>query len=80
MLEGKTALVTGASRGLGRALALALGMAGASVAVTDLLMENAEYDAKAINEYSPLAGHFSQTGEVKTLQMICPKSLYHMLS
>jgi len=43
-------------------------MAGASVAVTDLLMENAEYDAKAINEYSPLAGHFSQTGEVKTLQ------------
>ena len=29
LLEGKTALVTGASHGLGRAIALALGMAGA---------------------------------------------------
>ena len=69
-LEGKVALVTGASRGLGRAIALALGMAGASVAVTDLLVENAEYDAKALSEYSPLAGHFSKTGEVKTLQTV----------
>ena len=68
LLEGKTALVTGASRGLGRAIALALGMVGASVAVTDLLIEDAEYDAKSLSEYSPLAGHFSQTGEVKTLQ------------
>jgi 3-oxoacyl-[acyl-carrier protein] reductase len=68
LLEGKTALVTGASRGLGRAIALALGMAGAAVAVTDILVEDAEYDAKSLSEYSPLAGHFSQTGEVKTLQ------------
>ena len=68
LLEGKTALVTGASRGLGRAIALALGIAGAAVAVTDLLVESAEYDAKALSEYSPLAGHFSQAGEVKTLK------------
>jgi 3-oxoacyl-[acyl-carrier protein] reductase len=68
LLEGRTALVTGASRGLGRAIALALGMAGAAVAVTDFLVEDAEYDAKSLSEYSPLAGHFSQTGEVKTLQ------------
>jgi len=68
LLEGKTALVTGASRGLGRAIALALGMTRASVAVTDLLVEDAKYDAKSLSEYSPLAGHFSQTGEVKTLQ------------
>ena len=33
-LDGKIALVTGASRGLGRAIALAFGAAGASVAVT----------------------------------------------
>ena len=66
MLEGKTALVTGASRGLGRAIALALGMAGAAVAVTDLLVEDIQYDIRALSEYSPLAGHFSRSGEVNT--------------
>ena len=32
-LEGKTALVTGASRGIGRAVAVELGRAGAAVVV-----------------------------------------------
>jgi 3-oxoacyl-[acyl-carrier protein] reductase len=32
-LEGKTALVTGASRGIGKAIALALGKAGCSVII-----------------------------------------------
>lgn len=40
MLKGKVALVTGASRGLGRACALALAMAGADVALTDMLLES----------------------------------------
>lgn len=33
-LEGKVALITGASRGIGRSIAVAFGQAGASVAVT----------------------------------------------
>jgi NAD(P)-dependent dehydrogenase (short-subunit alcohol dehydrogenase family) len=33
-LEGRVALITGASRGIGRAMSLAFGQAGASVAVT----------------------------------------------
>jgi 3-oxoacyl-[acyl-carrier protein] reductase len=67
-LEEKVALVTGASRGLGRTIALALGRAGASVTVTDILIENAEHDVDALSQYSILAGHFQQTGDVKTLQ------------
>ncbi len=33
-LKGKTCLVTGAGRGIGRAIALTLGEAGADVAIT----------------------------------------------
>ena len=36
LLEGKTALVTGAARGIGKAIALTLGREGADVAVTDI--------------------------------------------
>jgi 2-hydroxycyclohexanecarboxyl-CoA dehydrogenase len=41
-LSGKTALVTGAARGIGRAIALALGREGAQVAVLDILRDGAE--------------------------------------
>ena len=40
-LSGKTALVTGAGRGIGRAIALALAREGCQVAVADVLAENA---------------------------------------
>src|SRR5690349_15473671 len=36
MLDGKSALVTGAGRGIGRGIALALAQAGANVVVNDL--------------------------------------------
>src|SRR3982750_497890 len=47
MLEGKVALVTGASRGIGQAIALAMGKAGATVAGT----ATTEAGASAITEY-----------------------------
>jgi 3-oxoacyl-[acyl-carrier protein] reductase len=65
-IKGKVALVTGASRGLGRAIALALGQAGADVALTDILIEGQEHDTEKLAQYSILAGHFAQSGVVKT--------------
>lgn len=51
MLEGKAALVTGASRGIGRAIALALAEAGADVAVNYAGSEQAaEEVAQAIRD------------------------------
>ena len=46
-LEGKTCLVTGASRGIGKAIALALGAAGADVALTYARSEDAAKDVQA---------------------------------
>lgn len=48
-LEGKTAIVTGASRGLGRSMAIGLAKAGADVVVTDILDTS-----KTVNEIKKL--------------------------
>jgi len=49
LLEGKTALVTGASHGIGRAICLKLARAGASIAALDI-------DEGALNETGGLVG------------------------
>ncbi len=72
LLEGKVAIVTGAARGIGRAIALEFAKAGADVAFTDLnLDDNAlktEADLKAIGirakGYASNAASFDDTHAV----------------
>ncbi len=47
-VEGKTAIVTGAARGLGRGIALLLAKEGAKVAVTDILEDGGKETAEEI--------------------------------
>lgn len=39
LLEGKTALITGAARGIGKAIALRFAQEGANIAFTDLAID-----------------------------------------
>ena len=49
-LTGKVAIVTGAGRGLGRAISLGFAQAGADVAVNDIDLSSAEDTAEAVRE------------------------------
>ena len=49
-MEGKVALVTGASRGIGRAISVALGGEGASVVLAARAVEKLEETAELVRE------------------------------
>lgn len=64
LLEGKVAVVTGASRGLGRADALALARVGADVVITDILIESDERNEIEAEKYGPMAQIMQSTNVV----------------
>src|SRR2546429_4403785 len=66
-LSGRVALVTGGSRGLGRADALTLARAGADVAIADIQLESSEED---VSEWGALATAAKEQGLGYTEQTV----------
>ncbi len=72
LLSGKTALITGAARGIGKAIAVKFAQEGANIAFTDLLIDEngeatkAEIEALGVKcvAYASNAADFTQTAEV----------------
>jgi NAD(P)-dependent dehydrogenase (short-subunit alcohol dehydrogenase family) len=71
-LSGKRAIVTGASRGIGRAIALGFADAGADVALVSRKLESLQAVAKEIEERTaqralPIACHMGRAAEIERM-------------
>jgi len=70
-LTGKVALVTGASKGIGKAIALAMGQAGASIIISSRKQEILDKLAKDMRQEGinvlPLVGHVGDEQSMKIL-------------
>lgn len=70
-LQGKTAIVTGAGNGIGRAIAQAMAAAGANIVVSDVLADDGERSASEIRESGGQAAFVradvSQEDEVRSM-------------
>ena len=72
LLTGKTALITGAARGIGKAIALKFAAEGANIAFTDLILDgnsqNTEKEIAAfgvkVKGYASNAASFEDTAKV----------------
>ena len=72
LLEGKTALITGAARGIGKAIALKFAAEGANIAFTDLVIDEKGRETEEelaacgakVKAYASNAADFAQTQEV----------------
>lgn len=72
LLEGKTALITGAARGIGKAIALKFASEGANIAFTDLVIDEIGRETEAeiaalgvkVKGYASNAADFAQTESV----------------
>src|SRR6202035_1135339 len=67
-LDGRVALITGAGRGIGKAFAIALGEAGAKVAIADMRAELADQVSHELEEQQVQA--FSVTANVADPQSV----------
>jgi len=77
LLEGKVAIVTGASRGIGKAIAMAYAKEGANVAFTDIVKdENFENTEKELNDLGIKAkGYVADAGDFEGSQKVVEEIL-----